>query len=146
MKKKYYCLREQSGQGCDYTIGCGIAIDTIYANSLEEAQKKIIDLPDTWKEDLVKWIEEENGDVDGCYHDTICDTGLSYVMSNDYGPTMDSVTLIEVTEEIDMISILRVKLAEAEAFKDSLNQKANEEAERAAYEKLKKKFENKSKK
>lgn len=144
MRKKYYCLREQAGQGCDYTIGCGIAIDIIYANSLEEAQKKLISLPETWKEDLVAWIEKEDGDVDDCYNDIICESGLDYVRSDEYGPRMASITLLEVTEEVDMMPILRTKLAEAEAFKDSLLQKVGEEAERAAYEKLKKKFEKKA--
>lgn len=142
--KKYYCIREQAGDGCDYSIGCGTTISMIHADSLEEAQKKIIDLPDTWKEDLLAQIATD-GDVDGWYHDYLVDSGLGAVMPDDYGTKIASVSLIEVSEEIDMMPILRAKLVEAEAFKDGLNQAANEEAERAAYEKLKKKFEKKAK-
>lgn len=36
---KYYLIERQSG-GCDYTIGCGIRVTQLLANSLEEAKEK----------------------------------------------------------------------------------------------------------
>lgn len=35
-KKTFLLYREQDG-GCDYTIGCGVALNTIRASSIEEA-------------------------------------------------------------------------------------------------------------
>lgn len=137
MSKTYYYIRRQES-GCDYTIGCGISVRIIRAASKEEAIKKIIDLPDNWKEELVKWVDEEGGDIDGCYHDTICDTGLGDVMEDDN--PICSADLIEVDDELDMMPILEAKFAETEAFKKELQSRAQEAAEREQYEKLKKRY------
>lgn len=139
MSKRYYYIRRQNG-GCDYTIGCGISIQTIRASSKEEAIKKIIDLPDNWKQELKEWVDQEGGDVDGCYHDTIADSGMGDIMPDDYVTRISSAELIEVTDEIDMMPILRAKLAEAEAFRKELSDAQKEKAELEQYEKLKKKF------
>lgn len=136
MSKKYYYIRRQEN-GCDYTIGCGVSIQLIRADSREEAIKKIIDLPDNWKQELKDWISED-GDIDGCYHDTIADTALGDITDRDNPIT--SADLIEVSDEIDMMPILEEKLAEAEAFKKELLDAQKEKAELEQYEKLKKKF------
>lgn len=138
MSKKFLYIRRQEN-GCDYTIGCGISVRIIKADSKEEAIKKIIDLPDNWKEELVNWIGQDN-DIDGCYHDTVADTGLSAVMDGEYENPIDSADLIEVADEIDMLPILEAKLEETEAFKKKLHEEAQEKSEREQYEKLKKKF------
>lgn len=136
MSKTYLYIRRQEN-GCDYTIGCGISVQHIKANSKEEAIKKIIDLPDNWKQELKTWIDED-GDIDGCYHDTICDTGMGDIMDRDN--PIQNADLIEVSDETDMMPILEAKLAEAEAFKKELLNAQKEKAELEQYEKLKKKF------
>lgn len=137
MSKTFLYIRRQD-KGCDYTIGCGISVSYIKADSKEEAIKKIIDLPDNWKEELEEWIKEGD-DIEDCYHDTIADSGLGYIMSDEYN-SINSATLIEIVDEIDMMPILEEKFAEAEAFKKGLMNKANEDAELKQYEKLKKKL------
>ena len=37
---RYVIILEQRGEGCDYTIGCGINYKTIEAKDFEEAQAK----------------------------------------------------------------------------------------------------------
>jgi hypothetical protein len=37
---KYVIIFEQRGEGCDYTIGCGIKFKIIEANDLEDARNK----------------------------------------------------------------------------------------------------------
>lgn len=136
MSKTYLYIRRQEN-GCDYTIGCGVSIRQIRASSKEEAIKKIIDLPENWKQELKDWIAED-GDIDGCYHDTIADSALGDIMDGDNPIT--SAELIEVSDEIDMMPLLEAKLAEAEAFKKELSDAQKEKAELEQYEKLKKKF------
>ncbi len=35
----YYLIQRQDGEGCDYTIGCGIRISQIQASNIEEAKE-----------------------------------------------------------------------------------------------------------
>ena len=44
---KYHLLREQS-HGCDYTIGCGLAIDALDATSMSEAIEEAKGLLVSW--------------------------------------------------------------------------------------------------
>jgi hypothetical protein len=39
---QFLVCRKQHGEGCDYTIGCGMAFGVIDADSIEDAQEKII--------------------------------------------------------------------------------------------------------
>lgn len=140
--KKFFYIRKQS-EGCDYTIGCGISMRIINAPSKEEAVKKIIDLPDNWKQELQNFIEREGGDIDGYYHDTIADSGLGMIMPDEYENKITSAFLLEISDEsceTDMLPILKDKLSETESFKKELLLKSQEVAEREQYEKLKKKF------
>ena len=36
---KFLVCKKQEGEGCDYTIGCGMRYDIIYADSIEEVQE-----------------------------------------------------------------------------------------------------------
>lgn len=126
---KYYLFRRQSGQGCDYTIGCGLSLERLSAKTKEEAIEEVIDLPDDWQE-----IEDEDE-----LHDILCDTGLSDADPAGFRP-MSEVTLLEVASETDLLPILRAKLAEVNALKEKRAAQRQEEAERAQYEKLRKKF------
>ncbi len=125
---RYFLLRRQKGAGCDYTIGCGLTFHEIDADNMDEAIEQVIDLPDDWES-----ITDEDE-----LSDMICDTGLSDVEPGEF--EMDAVRLFEVSDSVNLIPILKKKLAEVEAHKASLQAKEQEEAERAQYEKLKKKF------
>jgi hypothetical protein len=35
---KYMIVKQQNGEGCDYTIGCGISVEIIEAGSIQEAE------------------------------------------------------------------------------------------------------------
>lgn len=39
---KWLCVREQRGEGCDYSIGCGKDFDIIEADDLKEAKRLAI--------------------------------------------------------------------------------------------------------
>jgi hypothetical protein len=39
--KTYKAYLQQEGEGCDYTIGCGLRVIDITANSMEEAKHKL---------------------------------------------------------------------------------------------------------
>ena len=39
---KFLICLKQSGEGCDYTIGCGMNFEIIEASSLENAKEKVI--------------------------------------------------------------------------------------------------------
>lgn len=142
MKKHFIYVRTQES-GCDYTIGCGISLEDIYADSKEDAIKQIIALSDSWKEDLREWIKQEDGDIDGCYHDTMVDTGLTDVMDDPYVTKPNNLYVLEIADSFSMIGILKLKLRAAEDFKAELLKEAKESSEKEQYEKLKKKFEKK---
>ena len=38
----YLVCRKQYGEGCDYTIGCGMVFDFLEASSIEDAVEKIV--------------------------------------------------------------------------------------------------------
>ncbi len=39
---KYLVCRKQTGTGCDYTIGCGMAYDFMEADSVDDVLEKVI--------------------------------------------------------------------------------------------------------
>lgn len=42
--KTYIAYLKQAGEGCDYTIGCGRTVIDISANSMDEAQQKLVEI------------------------------------------------------------------------------------------------------
>lgn len=135
--KKYFLYERQRGDGCDYTISCGSRLTMLSAKSMEEAIEEVIDLP----EDVLQEILE-SGDEDRL-HDFIYDSGLRRVIEDKWNPNsvLTTCTILEVESEKDMMSILKFKLNELNKLRATLQQKKLEEAERAQYENLKKKFE-----
>lgn len=129
MSKKYFLYKEQEGQGCDYTIGCGSSFEEVEANSLNDAIDQVVDLPDDWDQ-----VEDEDE-----LHDNICESGISMVKI-DNCDRLNTIELYEISKVVDLIPILKAKLAEVDAVLDGNRAKAKEAAERAQFEKLKKKF------
>lgn len=48
---RYLIIQEQANEGCDYSIGCGISISTIEADSPEEAFNKMVEGTDWDREE-----------------------------------------------------------------------------------------------
>jgi len=136
--KDFIYIRWQAGGGCGHTIGCGVTVQDISAESREEAIEKIIDLGADWKEKLAADIADD-GDVEGWFDDFICDSGV-YDVSSDNEFRISEGILYEVKSAMGMKPILKKKLAEANAFKTELLKKAAEDLEKQQYEALKKKF------
>jgi hypothetical protein len=135
MSKKYLYIRRQSG-GCDYTIGCGISIQEIHASSREDAIQKIINIPDDWQDQF----QEHNNNIEDYSHAYISDSGLIDVRNDKYDEGISGATLIEISDEIEMLPILSAKLDEMKAVISEIKNKAHEDDERKLYEKLQKKF------
>lgn len=128
--KKFYVYRKQVGKGCDYTIDCGVSFELFHGKSKEEVIKQIIDIPDDWKDSATD---------EDLLHDIISDSGLRY-LNKDYLP-LKEIILMEVTNEIDLFPFLEAKKSEIDNYVKRINQNKSEKAERAEYERLKKKFE-----
>lgn len=109
---KYLVIQTQTGEGCDYTIGCGTRADIIEAESLEIAQQMVL-FPNGVSEKAV--IFE---DRDGVY--------------------IKSIRIVPEGNwhEIDVEGLRRIKFEEESKAKSAVV-----DAERAEYERLKQKFE-----
>lgn len=133
--KKFLYLKKQSGEGCDYTIGCGINFEIIHAQSFDDALSEITCLPDDWKEIT---------DVDEL-HDVILDTDLSMMdETDDLNRHLVKAMLFEINDKNDILPILKQKFNELNEHKQNLVRANQEKSELEAYKKLKKKFENKT--
>ncbi len=108
---KYLVIQTQSREGCDYTIGCGTRADIIEAESLEIAQQMVL-FPNGVSEKAVIF-----DDGDGDYIKSI-----RIVAEGDW-------------YEIDVEGLRRIKAAE-----DAKAKTAVVDAERAEYDRLKRKF------
>jgi len=132
---RYFYVRRQS-EGCDYTIGCGISVEELAAKTMEEAIDLAIGLPDDWKSQCESGDE---GDFDDNLHDMLADSGLGDILDrNEF--RIESGEILGVTQITDMMPILKNKLKEVYAFKKEFEDKNMNEAERALYEKLHKKY------
>jgi hypothetical protein len=138
---RYFYIRRQSG-GCDYTIGCGISVEELSADNMEDAIKEVIDLPDDWKSQC-----EEGGEdnFDDNLHEMLADCGLGDILDrNEF--RIESGEILEVKNIVNMMPILKEKLQEVYAFKKEFEDKTQSDSERALYEKLHKKYGKKTKK
>lgn len=111
---KYYVVRHQNG-GCDYTIGCGIAIELICnVASLEEAKQTVID--DYYNSVRLPSEGRREYQISDCY-------------------------ILVVSDTVEMMSSLVSAKQAAHDEKMAEQDRKKEEAERKQYESLKKKFE-----
>jgi hypothetical protein len=142
---KYFLYREQSGEGCDYTIGCGSKLEQLEATNMKEAIDEVVGLTsENWKDDLIEAADQQgfSSCIDDYIHDVVMhDTTHLADVDHDSDRTMSQITLYEVNDEVDMIPLLEAKLAELRNFQKDLDRQQDERRERAQYEKLKKKFE-----
>lgn len=108
---KFLVIQTQTGQGCDYTIGCGTRADIMEADSLEIVQQMVL-FPNGIDEKAVVF---EDGD----------------------GDYIKSIRIVKEGNwhEIDVEGLRRIKAEESEK-----SHAAAEDSERAEYERLKKKY------
>lgn len=62
-KNKYKAYLVQSGEGCDYTIGCAQTVINIEANNMEEAKEKLTEII---KEEYYDFQELESAELYEC--------------------------------------------------------------------------------
>lgn len=129
---KFISYQQQKGYGCDYSIGCGMRVEIIEANSLEKALDKILKLPDNWD-------EIENPDS---FHDQVIIEAASRVLNSERGDQVAQWKLYQIAEEVDLMPLVKKqkKLLDSQLEKIKTNIKDKED--KLKYEELKKKFEN----
>lgn len=111
---QYLLVMKQQGN----TIGCGIRVEHLDANDLDEAKEEAMG-------HLVDSIDEETGEVESSYLDPESDYCLEFAY----------IVNMEHTFDVHAMG-LEIMSQRSEAAK-----KAEEEAEKAEYERLKAKFE-----
>jgi hypothetical protein len=139
---RYFVWRKQKGTGCDYMIGCGQNVSELKASNREDAIAEVMGLDDNWKNEVLEQAGKDAGirDVEDYLSDYISDTSLRDVQSG-WDWEMENVRLLEVSAEVNMIPLMKAKLAEVDEWKLEMRTKIQEQEERAAYEKMKAKFE-----
>lgn len=114
---KFALVLKQNGEGCDYTIGCGMTMMALQSTTLDEALCEA-------KEELVGTIQEPSGRL----VETDC--------RNSPQPALKYATLVQVVEDLPLKEWYEtVVLWDAEK-----EQKKQEAKERAEFERLKNKF------
>ena len=119
MKERYFLYEAQTGQGCDYTIGCGSRLTEIKASSLEEVLNKLVP-PFTSLDD------------DEYYEDEYLRTDAS---------RRATAQVLVCHDVVDLIPLLNAKSAEHSKAHKAKEKADADEAERLKYEELKAKFE-----
>lgn len=121
---KFICIREQVGEGCDYTIGCGMDYSEVEADSFEEAFEKF--------KPMFGWDEydEYPEEFEASYLQALANGSGEYAL--------ESCVIYKVADERasmyhDWINGVATKAAAAEEDKET-------SARRAEYEKLRKEF------
>jgi hypothetical protein len=133
--KKFIAVFEQNGSGCDYTIGCGISVYTIEAESLESAKLQCMDLDINWEKDLLN--AEDSDEIEDILHQS----SLYRFADPDSETQCKNIMLYEISNTYDMIPEFKNKLKEIKIKVSELEKKQKLEKEKAQYLKLKNKFE-----
>jgi hypothetical protein len=113
---RFILFEKQSGYGCDYTIGCGLRFRRLQAQTMEDAKAEV----------LTERLQNADDRED--------DTGASFTEER------DEIRLWAVAEEVDLMPWLEARAGERRRAAATARQKTAEDAERAAYERLRKKF------
>lgn len=124
MKKFLLVIRQSSG--CDYTIGCGVSVYEMSAESMKEAIVRATGMSNDWKSEIEDYDEDD-------LYDWQRETLLHDLESEN---DIISIDLIEVGEEVDLIPILEKWKKEVDEFKEQ----KKEAAEKELYNKLHKKY------
>lgn len=135
--KKFLLLRQQSGEGCDYSIECGTQVEFLFASSKEEAISKIMDLHDDWR---VASMDHDNPD-DYLHGLLSYESGL-HKINDSYKRPVKTLLLIEISEKTDLIPIFQEKINEITSFIKERSESKKIEKEIQLFNELKKKYEN----
>lgn len=134
--KKFICVKRQSGEGCDYTIGCGVRVDVIHAETEAEAQKRALNHADGWEEHFEEVAVISPDRLKDYVRDYICD-----MPGQSDDRSLSSFVLYEICSETDLILQLDKDVNYLRGLVAANQAEIKEAQERARYEELKKKFE-----
>ena len=129
---KFVSYQQQEGYGCDYSIGCGMRVEIIEANSLEKALDKILKLPDNWD-------EIENPDS---FHDRVIIEAASRVLDSERGDRLAQWKLYQIAEEVDLMPLIEKQKQLLDSQLEKIKTNIKDKEDKLKYEELKKKFEN----
>jgi hypothetical protein len=130
--KKFLLVERQSG-GCDYTIGCGIRVTTITAESLEDAIKQCGG--NLTEEDLRKDEDEDDEDED---YDDEYSLISDYQAKNEHG--INSAFLYEIASSTNLEKPILSSRSVLNKLKKEAKEKEQEKKELEELKRLKKKY------
>jgi hypothetical protein len=119
---KFICIREQAGEGCDYTIGCGMDYAECEADSFEEAFEKF--------KPMFGWDDYEDGGYDYEYLQEMADGRAEFALA--------SCVIYQVADERDNMYKDWLDAVVAKAGAEEEDKEAA--ARRQQYEELRKEF------
>lgn len=116
----YALVMRQRGEGCGYTIDCGVKCESLTARDLESARA----------EARARLIGNED---DGC---ALTWTG----QDNDPNGALEWAVLVRVEEDLSIADMLRDLLADRCAARQRVEEARTAASERAEYDRLRRKF------
>jgi hypothetical protein len=111
---KYFLVERQAGEGCDYTIGCGLRVTELSADSVEAATAAAVARIDGHPDDGSAWQRDDCG--------------------------VARAELLVVQDVVDLAQLLNASAAQRKAKEERDSDDKREASERAELERLKAKF------
>lgn len=145
---KDYILEIHQGEGCDYTIGCGMRLYPFKAESMEEAVTKVERLLRTVVNGATEEEQDEMDDDDPIYNtdwDHLSPRPPSFTFRSHAYDGYQKMVVYEVSQKVD-VDISRVhaedraEVQRIEAARQAEQRKAKQAARRAEYERMKVEF------
>ena len=139
MARYYLIARQESGYGCDYTIGCGISINEIDGvKTMQEAVDSVVKID---MDQIEKDLDINDDDFEGELSDYINDYyNLLRNYKNNEGSNIVNVEILEVTSSIDLNDHIVAAQKKLKSIKKQIKTTLKEKQERATYEALKQKY------
>lgn len=135
--KQFLVVKRQAGEGCDYTIGCGVKVELVQAESLHAAFFKVVDLRHDWEASLKEEIKnlEESDEIEGFLHDW-----LTYLPPIEGESALSEIDIYEVTVSLDAIPLIKAVRTDVQLMMADVKRSSKEDKEFKLYQELKKKF------
>lgn len=136
--KTFLVIREQENAGCDYTIGCGTTVGIIEAESLEEAEKQLMDFDEAELEKEIKELIEEHGDEWENYLSDYINDNIELNDNDEW--RLASLWLVELGSNSEMVDEFDNNKAKLESILKRHRKSYQETAERKELNRLQKKY------
>ena len=129
MSKRYLLIREQAGEGCDYTIGCGLDWTIVEGESLEAVVEELRQRATATADEYADFEEARGYDVK--------DHEMPWF--DEYGEhTIGSARLYEIGDAVELH--VDEWQGQWKAAEEAAEEGAKQDIERAEYERLRAKF------